>query len=151
MKIKPLREIQRIDPNSLQICDDFGFIVKDGKFEKIFTIFMYGANGVNFILIPEDGYEDFIEESFRYLENDIILKGNLSLVDSIEITVFPDLEVTKFEIGKTAIKIDLTRDHSAVWYQFINFWCWQTFDVQNNIVGYSKTKELYTGETYGKH
>ena len=151
MKSKPLSEIQRIDPNSLQICDDFGFIVKDGKFEKIFTIFMYGANGVNFILIPEDGYEDFIEESFRYLENDIILKGNLSLVDSIEITVFPDLEVTKFEIGKVAMKIALTRNHSAVWYNFINFWRWNMFDDQNNVVGYSRTKELYTGEAYGKH
>ena len=38
MKTKQLSEIQRIDPNSLQICDDFGFVIKDSKIEKVFTI-----------------------------------------------------------------------------------------------------------------
>jgi hypothetical protein len=152
LKIKNLSDIIKDDADILHICEDFGFIIKNGIMQKVFKLFVYGRNGLNYLIIPEAGYEDFIEEAYQYLKTDMIVKDKIWLVDSVEIVIFPDNEPTRFEFGCTAIKITVTAEHANIMYKFSNFWGWESLsEDKKSCIGYSKTKDIFIKDSNGEH
>lgn len=140
---KNLNELFKSELNILHTCSDFGFTTDGKNIQKIFRIFKYGSNkGVNLVLIPEDGYEDFITESFEFLQNIISIK-EIELIEEVQIKIFPDIDFTRFKIDKKSIQIKLEMDQWNPLYLFENFWNWKVYDPNNNIIGYSKTKHLF--------